>query len=424
MSIHELEARLEKLSADIAWHRKILNNLQQNKSLLQRQINAVRDPVARLPLEISSEIFLRCLPTFPEPGAHHVPMLFLGICNAWTDIALSTPSLWAAIHVVFPRARGFTELLVTWLQRAGTRPLSVSLSNIFDDSEGVVPLIWRYGQQLKHLELCYDEEEDIYEYRLSDLWSAPLPLLETLTIRCSSHLDNDLGFRSPRILELLHLAPNLVECMFDYMLTVYGFGAIKEPLALPNLRRLAFGSGQDNESDDRILTCLTIPHLESLTVSMLVLSVDDLLSFLKRSSPPLRELILGTGLDSKNQFDGLEECLRLVPTLTRLEFWYWPVTRNPEELFAASPSEFLPNLRSLAIRVYLAAPYIGIWWETLLRVLTARRTQIQIIHIECESFEFLSSSQIVANIPAGFRELVAGGMKLYIGPDTQNLVSL
>ncbi|KAJ7748784.1 hypothetical protein DFH07DRAFT_713969, partial [Mycena maculata] len=65
---------------------------------LQREVLAVHDPLARLPLEISSEIFLQCLPPLPEPGAHHVPMLFLNICNAWTSIALSTPALWASIH--------------------------------------------------------------------------------------------------------------------------------------------------------------------------------------------------------------------------------------------------------------------------------------------------------------------------------------
>ncbi|KAJ7657481.1 hypothetical protein B0H17DRAFT_870855, partial [Mycena rosella] len=65
---------------------------------------AVRDPVSRLPLEISSEIFIQCLPSTsnPQPGARDIPMLLLNICNAWTDIALSTPALWEAIHIQFP----------------------------------------------------------------------------------------------------------------------------------------------------------------------------------------------------------------------------------------------------------------------------------------------------------------------------------
>ncbi|KAJ7509516.1 hypothetical protein B0H11DRAFT_1251459 [Mycena galericulata] len=435
MSVHELESRIEKLSADIARQKEILTDLEKSKSLVQRQLNAVRDPMARLPLEISSEIFVRCLPPFPQPGIQHFPMLFLSICNAWTDIALSIPALWSAIRIFSPRAEEFPELLTTWLQRAHNRPLSVSLSNTSDDSHGIAPIIWQYGWRLKHLELCYDQDEDSYEEDLIEVdlleSSDPglLPLLETLRIQYlpNNYLAEYPGYLGPQILKLLSLAPNLVECVFDCVQPVYGLAAIDETLVLPNLRRLSFGSGvenDDHESDDRILGCLTIPRLESLSLSMLETSGGDLLSFLKRSSPPLRELVLGGGLDISGQFDSLDECLRLVPTLTRLEFWWWPPARNLEELFAASPSEFLPNLRSLAIRLCVDAPGFRSWWKVLLRVLTARRTQIQIVRIECLSSEFSSTSQIVANIPAGFRELVAGGMKLYIGEDGYSLVSL
>ncbi|KAJ7860494.1 hypothetical protein B0H13DRAFT_1549274, partial [Mycena leptocephala] len=54
------------------------------------------------PLELSSEIFLYCLPPRPKPAAHNVPMLLLKICSTWTSIALSTPALWAAMELVFP----------------------------------------------------------------------------------------------------------------------------------------------------------------------------------------------------------------------------------------------------------------------------------------------------------------------------------
>ncbi|KAJ7509577.1 hypothetical protein B0H11DRAFT_2270001 [Mycena galericulata] len=438
MSVHELEARIEKLSADIARQKEILTDLEKSKSLVQRQLNAVRDPVARLPLELSSEIFVRCLPPFPEPGVQHFPMLFLNICNTWADIALSIPTLWAAIRIASPRAEEFPELLTTWLQRARNRPLSVSLSDTSDDSQGVPPIIWQYASRLKHLELCYDQgedsdasEEDLFPVNLlGSSNSGPLPLLETLRIRYLPHpyLSEYAGYRGPQILQLLRLAPNLVKCMFDYVQPVYGLGVIDETLVLPNLRRLSFGILQyavndESQSDDRILMCLTLPCLESISLSMLEISGGDLLSFLKRSSPPLRELILGCGLN--DQFDGLDECLRLVPTLTRLEFWWWPVTLNLEELFAASSSDVLPNLRNLAFRLYLPAADFCFWWETLLRVLTARRTQIQTVRIVCGS-EFSSSSQMMANIPVGFRELVAGGMKVYVARDDQpeSLVSL
>ncbi|KAJ7853706.1 hypothetical protein B0H14DRAFT_3653704, partial [Mycena olivaceomarginata] len=93
--------RIAKLDTEIESQKELLKKLERDKSLAQRQLNAARDPVARLPLEISSEIFVQSLAPFPEPGALHAPML-RNICNAWSDIALSTPELWAAIHINFP----------------------------------------------------------------------------------------------------------------------------------------------------------------------------------------------------------------------------------------------------------------------------------------------------------------------------------
>ncbi|KAJ7120409.1 hypothetical protein C8R43DRAFT_853873, partial [Mycena crocata] len=55
---------------------------------------AIFDPVAKLPLELSSDIFLRCLPDDPAPNEAVAPMLLLRVCHAWSDIALSTALLW------------------------------------------------------------------------------------------------------------------------------------------------------------------------------------------------------------------------------------------------------------------------------------------------------------------------------------------
>ncbi|KAJ7860529.1 hypothetical protein B0H13DRAFT_1639534, partial [Mycena leptocephala] len=128
--VEELRARIAKLSAEIDLQKEIVRKLERDKNLVQRQLNAVLDPVARLPLEISSEIFLQCLPALPalpRPGAEGVPMVLLNICNAWTATALSIPTLWAAIHVAHPRAEGIKKILPIWLHRAGNRSLSISV---------------------------------------------------------------------------------------------------------------------------------------------------------------------------------------------------------------------------------------------------------------------------------------------------------
>ncbi|KAJ6624183.1 hypothetical protein B0H10DRAFT_1785072, partial [Mycena sp. CBHHK59/15] len=146
MSVANLRSRIEQVSADISQHKEALKLDEHNKRELQRQLNALLDPVARLPLEISSEIFRHCLPTdplsegnlplticmqyppaVPSPAANHAPMILLNICGAWTKIALSAPALWANIHAQFPRSEGFKELFQTWLDRARGCPLNISL---------------------------------------------------------------------------------------------------------------------------------------------------------------------------------------------------------------------------------------------------------------------------------------------------------
>ncbi|KAJ7453697.1 hypothetical protein B0H11DRAFT_1820391 [Mycena galericulata] len=432
MSVEELTARIKKITADIEQQKEVLEKLEHSKSLVQRQLNNARDPVARLPPEISSEIFTQCLPLLAEPGARNIPMLLLNICNTWTDIALSTPALWAAVRVVFPRPEGFLQLLRTWLQRARNRPLSLSLTNTFH--EGAVPIVWQHGQQLKHLEFCYkqedgensdedgDEEIDIWEHTSP----GQLPLLETLTIGHSAYMDDAPAYRGSQIIGILRLAPNLVECVLDRVYPAwYAIDDVQEPLVLPTLRRLMFAKdGEFPFSDDGILTHLSIPRLEALTLSMRGISFDDVLSFLKRSSPPLQQLVLGDGVDYE-RVDQLVECLRLVPTVTHFELWHPEFgVEGVFTFLAESPPHVLPNLQSLTIRP--DSRISDSLWETLLSALVVRRTQLQTVHIKYDTISVANISSVYSkpapNILAALVELIAGGLDIYIGSETQNLL--
>ncbi|KAJ7625233.1 hypothetical protein DFH06DRAFT_1007839, partial [Mycena polygramma] len=94
----ELLTRIEELSTSIHAQKQILQDLKSKRIKAQSELNAVRDPTARLPVEISAEIFLHCLPSDspelpgPDPGA--APMLLLNVCHSWRSVALSTPALW------------------------------------------------------------------------------------------------------------------------------------------------------------------------------------------------------------------------------------------------------------------------------------------------------------------------------------------
>ncbi|KAJ7453628.1 hypothetical protein B0H11DRAFT_2288133 [Mycena galericulata] len=423
MSMEVLQARIAKISTDIELQKAVLKNLEHSKILLQRQLNSVRDPVARLPLEISSEIFIQCLPPLPlPPGPHQIPMILLNICRAWTDIALSTPALWTTSFISCPCTEDFQRLLKTWLQRSRQLPSSVRLSGHFE--EGAAPIIQLFGQQLKHLEVYYEKDEFNGGYIdvLGGASAGPLPLLETLTIRSSPEPKPQ--YRGPQLLQLLRLAPNLAECTFGCNTQpVYSVSAVQEPLVLPNLRRLIFGDDVDDPTtDDGILEHLTLPRLETLSLSMYILYGPHFSAFLKRSSPPLRELVVGVGCANED-ITQLDECLRLVPTLVRFELWWPEGSVTVEQFFAPwaeSPSSLLPNLRSLTIKFHSTPNIPDSAWEALLRVFTARRTKIRTIRIKFYS----PSSKPSAQILAAFEELVADGMEVYIGTEDQDFCAV
>ncbi|KAJ7896346.1 hypothetical protein B0H14DRAFT_3612344 [Mycena olivaceomarginata] len=219
-------------------------------------MNAALDPVARLPLEISSEIFRQSLAPFPDVGPLHAPMLLLNICHTWTDIALSTPSLWAAIHIIFPSGlsstQGLKTLMPIWLQRTHNRPLSISLSGPNFDYN-VLSIIWSHSQQLKHLEISDVNSDNDYIRLWKDMYFGPFPSLQTLTMG-NVH---GAGFSPHHILDLLSLAPNLIECSLEINVDI----AVDEILHL------------------------SLPGLKTLFANVLL---ESLLPFLQRLSPPLR----------------------------------------------------------------------------------------------------------------------------------------
>ncbi|KAJ7751720.1 hypothetical protein B0H14DRAFT_2980980, partial [Mycena olivaceomarginata] len=91
-----------------------------------------------------------------------------------------------------------------------------------------------------------------------------------------------------------------------------------------------------------ILDHLSLPSLETLLANAMP---DTLLSFLRRSSPPLQELVLG----DESDFPRLAECLQPVPDLRRLEMWY-PTAEAVFAGLAESPT-LLPHVNALVLHV-------------------------------------------------------------------------
>ncbi|KAJ7794143.1 hypothetical protein B0H14DRAFT_2923878 [Mycena olivaceomarginata] len=347
--------------------------IASSESIAHRQLNTIRDPVERLPLEISSEIFLQCLPSSessgstvfpPKPHRLTAPMLLLNICNAWTDVALSTPALWAAIRLDCQGAR----LLQCWLQRARHCALSISLGETPDDE--VTAVLRQYAEQIKHLDLYADGR---YIHFLPSF-----PCLEILAFG-TPEIDNELALE--QLMRLLSLTPNLVECILrgilrDIVPVVLSSEKIPRGLILPSLRCLEFEDGN-----------LRNPHncLGGL--------------FLHLTSPALETLVFS-----------VDEWLRFLPSLTDLQLFAQTTHSADDLLSALADSDLVPKLRSLKLehfRISSLATY-----EKVLAALSCRHTELVLFSFWAWGFgEDLKPHPDVWN---GLEQLVADGMKITI----------
>ncbi|KAF7375499.1 hypothetical protein MSAN_00437900 [Mycena sanguinolenta] len=416
-SVEELRTRIVQLESEIEVQRKFLKKLEEDKSLVQRQLNATLDPVSRLPVEISSEIFLHSLAT-SAGGRQDVPTGLLGICIAWRDIALATPALWTTVHIDFPCGNDVAKVLPIWFQRARNFPLFASISlcgRSLNWNHRVFDVLCRYGGQLKQLEILDNDDlapddEDRSIDLFKDTTSVSLPLLQMLTIRCQ-HARRQ--YPASQIFQLLRGAPNIVEFISDKVWTRGNLDS--GSLVLPTLRRLIFGE-LTTDTDDYILHYLTLPSLEILSLPMSYISGEHLVACIDRSGAPLRDLALGCLFRAIDFFD-LHGCLRLIPSLTRFKIWN-PLADVVTELFAAlaDSSSLLPNLHDLTIHIYTGdeSHISEISWRTLVRALSTRRME----HLYIVPVEASPPMDVLTSL----RELVVDGAKIHVGTEELNFV--
>ncbi|KAJ7682410.1 hypothetical protein DFH06DRAFT_1314629 [Mycena polygramma] len=239
----------------------------------------------------------------------------------------------------------------------------------------------------------------------------PLSLLNTLTIR-GSGLEQE-EFSGQQVLELLGSAPNLIECTFQDLRPVseYEIQTTAPKLVLLNLRQMMFGGTTERPGGDAcILKFLTLPALQTLRLSLVHFSYDELRLFLRRSSPPLKELTL----DSAHR-PILIECLHLVPTLQHFEVWSMRSDLLGDLLVAlANSSSFLPDLHTFRIfRLQFAAGGINLdsVWRSFLLALSSR-PKLQTVYVEVGAYN--TSPMPSWDIVAAFRELAKNGMQIYI----------
>ncbi|KAJ7659434.1 hypothetical protein B0H17DRAFT_1212962 [Mycena rosella] len=158
--VTELQARIDKLSADIDLQKEILKTLERSKIAIQRELNPSAIQWDGFPSRFRAKSSCYAFPHALRLEQSIFPCCFsisaiCDICNTWTDIALATPELWAAIHMDKELADR-ASLLRTWLNRAGSRKLSISLPT--DLTEDITTVIRCHGHQLQGLKIFYDRQ--------------------------------------------------------------------------------------------------------------------------------------------------------------------------------------------------------------------------------------------------------------------------
>ncbi|KAJ7896384.1 hypothetical protein B0H14DRAFT_3853732 [Mycena olivaceomarginata] len=424
-----VRTRIAQLEAEIVLQ---LRKLNDERTLGLRQLNAILDPVARLPIELSSEIFLLlCLTdgdgaylsdSLPQPGERRFPMRLLHVCTAWTRIALATTSLWAAVHINFwGNPPGLRRLMPLWFHRACTRPLSISLSGEHFDCS-VLNTVWRQVSRIAHLELR-DEKRmgpgSIHPIFLWEPGTASPRLLGSLETLAIWGTDTDIAtqrrpcrFVGEQLRELLRLAPNLVECVFRDVEVRFG-PWVEKVIVLPKLRRLVFEDtvrGYPRFSR-HVLDHLTLPALETLVANA---KGNQLLYLLTRSAPPLRELVVTSPID----LPLFVRCLRLIPGLSRLELWgvRSPIAEDLFEVLAHSGAPLLPQLSTLVIHLSakddLSETHTS-FWPAALRALSFRRTSLRVFEVKLRK-ALHPEGWPAPELVDGFRELVKGEMQVRV----------
>jgi hypothetical protein len=131
VALEEIDTELSRFQAFSA---RYIATLVGQRTESQALLDAVTYPVLSLPTEITSRIFVECLPThgYVLPSSRRAPLLLMRVCRQWEGIALETSELWRSLEMdclvssngepVLPRG-----VLNTWFSRAQAHPLSLTL---------------------------------------------------------------------------------------------------------------------------------------------------------------------------------------------------------------------------------------------------------------------------------------------------------
>ncbi|KAJ7472633.1 hypothetical protein FB451DRAFT_1367550 [Mycena latifolia] len=206
--IHELlvgpRKEVDKISDEIDHLQSLINELAGKRAHLTEFIDAhlaLVSPARRLPEDVVAEIFTAALPSDRNAvmsGAES-PLLLCHVCRAWRRLALSTPRLWATLHIVAPGTPSelleIDERINTWLSRSGSLPLSISVVpsrtaglNFDLDISKLLGTLIHFSSRWNHLHLSLTSQPSFEP--LATLAVKDVPMLRSLVLDSFSSWDS------------------------------------------------------------------------------------------------------------------------------------------------------------------------------------------------------------------------------------------
>ncbi|KAJ7182584.1 hypothetical protein C8R43DRAFT_1054495 [Mycena crocata] len=358
-------------------------SLAHERASVQAQLDAFVYPILTLPPEVVSEIFIHCLSDVrARPNCAEAPLLLCNVCSQWRSIATLTPELWSSLELTFKFSlfgSRFINLIDIWLSRTGSHPLSFSMcydeytvTKRRPEIDQLVTVLMRHSNQWVDVELKLPDPCEFHQFKgyfpalktlafvhsvqpstaaVTAFINAPKLIKVQLSFGCSLHPIvlpwsqlSILRCESLHVgdcLKLLRETTQIVE--FTAYLIEGGAPPHSPPLVLPSLRSLHL---LREECHMDFLQHLTLPTLETLSISFENDDIPRFLSFLSRSGCSLLRIIFDAW-----PFDQLElsKCLEAMPSLQELKLWRPQYFTDAFLLQLADPALLLPNLTSLEL---------------------------------------------------------------------------
>ncbi|KAK7000353.1 hypothetical protein R3P38DRAFT_3058070 [Favolaschia claudopus] len=442
LNVTKLLEHIDELSNTIKIQHRVLLDLKEQRRNTRRKLNNFRDPMARLPLEIQSQIFLEAEGnTYDLPRLSEAPMNFLMICQLWRAIALATPQLWSSLQIQWlPRKASYIKFCDLWMERSGPLPFSLYLKGELQLTTQMQDLMTRHRDRLQNLTLeLVGELTEENALTRQILVQGPFLFLQTLEIRT----EDEMYFRTVNEwVDLLAAAPALTKCTLDNMYVEWeewGHNGFPEPLpARPllhtSLRELRLGDVNhyaacvDHGSSAAILLYLTLPALQILHFTHFDITHKEFRSFMARSWTPLRSLSMV--VERETSVTGTATWLRTMSSLTNLSLFMMSSGNRSSsserilELLEALDG-ILPTLHTLTISMNSGEEFD---YRRLARFLRTRRTGQQTplatfrLYITPQSRGRFTDLKLDDDVLGAFRPLAEDGLDVHIGFEGQNLL--